>query len=76
MQEYSYSPPAEITMDPGAVPLTLPAQYYKLHQQIQEACNLRSFVDARDVPVNIAIGMCITVIITKSWKVVIVYRHQ
>jgi len=48
---------AEISVDPGAMTLTVPAKYYKLQQQVQEACNLRAFVDARDIPVYIAIGM-------------------
>lgn len=52
---------AEISVDPGTANLSLQAQYYKLQQQVQEACNLRAFVAARDIPINIAIGMYVTV---------------
>ena len=52
---------AEISADPGNADLSLPAQYYKLQQQVKEAYNLRTFVAARDIPISIAIGMYLTV---------------
>lgn len=49
--------PAETCIDPGNASLSLLAQYYKLQWQVQEVCNLSAFVAARDIPINIAIGM-------------------
>ena len=52
---------AEISVDPGSADLSLSARHYRLQQQVQEACNLRTFVAAHDMPISIAIGMYVTV---------------